>query len=374
MSNYSLVILNQAYIAETIQRTGSEQLLDKATRSFVGFYDAETNWYIPLRANISRKKPKAACYRTPFKTHNPHFVNPGLDFEKSLFVPTDSIIEIRNTLPHDQAQFIETHLDDIRQKFEKYVLSVDHLDHNSPSYLYSTIALFPEGVEHLKRVIAKRQAQRKRVESLKSKHMSLEKDVACLSKQKSDLQQKLQAAITAANKQETVNPQKTPPAIGAKYLYSHFVLAPDYEVRDKVNSLITYLVVGYNDVTREVLYYGIDSNQVCSSATWLTTSYDTLQDVKYLNKTGHDELVRYLSSISSMIDTQIKENEPIPAYAKLYAMLQPRPPYITSKQLSQVRALTHTPSLADELAAAKQAANRQHQQSAQKQQSHNLKL
>lgn len=167
---------------------------------------------------------------------------------------------------------------------------------------------------------------------------------------------------------------KTQPAIGAKYLYSCFVVAPDDEVRDKLNSLITYLVFGYNDVTREVLYYGIDSNQVCSSATWLTTSYDTLQEVKYLNKADHDELVWYLSSISSMIDTQIKENEPIPAYAKLYAMLQPRPPYITSKQLSQVRALTHTPSLADDLQAATQAANRQHQQSAPKQQSHNLKL
>ena len=88
---------------------------------------------------------------------------------------------------------------------------------------------------------------------------------------------------------------KTQPAIGAKYLYSYFVVAPDDEVRDKLNSLITYLVVGYNDVTREVLYYGIDSNQVCSSATWLTTSYDTLQEVKYLNKADHDELVWYLS-------------------------------------------------------------------------------
>lgn len=167
---------------------------------------------------------------------------------------------------------------------------------------------------------------------------------------------------------------KTQEAIGAKYLYTHFVVAPDYEVRDKLNSLTTYLVVGYNDVTREVLYYGIDSNRVCYGATWLTTSYDTLQEEKYLNKADHDELVWYLSSISSMIDTQIKENKPIPAYAKLYAMLQPRPPYITSKQLSQVRALTHTPSLADDLQAATQAANRQHQQSAPKQQSHNLKL
>lgn len=167
---------------------------------------------------------------------------------------------------------------------------------------------------------------------------------------------------------------KTQEAIGAKYLYTHFVVAPDYEVRDKLNSLTTYLVVGYNDVTREVLYYGIDSNRVCYGATWLTTSYAMLQEEKYLNKADHDELVWYLSSISSMIDTQIKENKPIPAYAKLYAMLQPRPPYITSKQLSQVRALTRTPSLADDLKAATQAANRQTQQTTSRQQSHNLKL
>lgn len=44
----------------------------------------------------------------------------------------------------------------------------------------------------------------------------------------------------------------------------------------------------------------------------------------------------------------------------------------TSKQLSQVRALTHTPSLADDLQAATQAANRQHTSPAQ--QSHNRKL
>lgn len=365
MSRYKLAYIDTSFIVETIARTGIEQLLTKNNRPYVGIYDSVNNWYIPLRSNIGFKKPIGSYYLTPFETNNLHFVNPGLDFQKSLFVPSESVIEIRNTLPREQSQFIETHLDDIQQKFESYVLSVDRLDHNSPSYLFSTVPLFPEGIEHLKRVIAKRQAQRKRVESLKSKHMSLEKDVACLSKQKRDLQQKPQAAITAANKQETVNPQKTQPAIGAKYLYSCFVCASDDEVRDKLNSLITYLVVGYNDVTREVLYYGIDSNQVCSSATWLTTSYDTLQDVKYLNKVDHDEFVWYLSSISSMIDTQIKENEPIPAYAKLYAMLQSRPPYITSKQLTQVRALTRTPSLADDLKAAQDAANKQQTQNPQ---------
>lgn len=159
MSRYRLAYIDTSFIVETIAHTGTEELLTKDNRPYVGLYDAENNWYIPLRANIGCKKPKAACYRTPFKTHNPHFVDPGLDFEKSLFVPSESVIEIRNTLPREQSQFIETHLDDIQQKFESYILSVDSMNHNSPFYLYSTVALFPEGVEHLKRVIAERQAQ-----------------------------------------------------------------------------------------------------------------------------------------------------------------------------------------------------------------------
>lgn len=184
MSRYRLAYIDTSFIVETIAHTGTEELLTKDNRPYVGLYDAENNWYIPLRANIGRRKPKAACYRTPFTTNNPHFVDPGLDFEKSLFVPSDSVIEIRNTLPREQAQFIESHLDDIQQKFESYVLSVDSLNHNSPSYLYSTIALFPEGVEHLKQVIAARKVKR-----------------SC------SLSDDLQAARLAANKQDTINSQ-----------------------------------------------------------------------------------------------------------------------------------------------------------------------
>lgn len=193
MSRYRLAYIDTSFIVETIAHTGTEELLTKDNRPYVGLYDAENNWYIPLRANIGRRKPKAACYRTPFTTNNPHFVDPGLDFEKSLFVPSDSVIEIRNTLPREQAQFIESHLDDIQQKFESYVLSVDRLDHNSPSYLFSTIALFPEGVEHLKQVIAARKVKR-----------------SC------SLSDDLQAARLAANKQETLNPQGT-----LKYTQKH---------------------------------------------------------------------------------------------------------------------------------------------------------
>ena len=192
MSRYRLAYIDTSFIVETIAHTGTEELLTKDNRPYVGLYDAENNWYIPLRSNIGRRKPKAACYRTPFTTNNPHFVDPGLDFEKSLFVPSESVIEIRNTLPREQSQFIETHLDDIQQKFESYVLSVDRLDHNSPSYLYSTVALFPEGVEHLKRVIAKRQAQNH------------------------SLAEELKAARLAATKQESLNPQVT-----LKYVPKH---------------------------------------------------------------------------------------------------------------------------------------------------------
>ena len=159
MSRFKLVHINEKYLAELALKTGGEEILTKASRGYVGLYDTENCWYIPLRAKLQKGKPINSIYPTPFKTNNPHFVNPGLDFQKSLFVPQQETVVLAPVLPRDQAAFIETHLDDIRQKFEKYVLSVDRLDHSSPSYLYSTIALFPEGVKHLKELIAKREAK-----------------------------------------------------------------------------------------------------------------------------------------------------------------------------------------------------------------------
>lgn len=186
MSRYKLVHINEKYLAELALKTGGEEILTKASRGYVGLYDTENCWYIPLRAKLQKGKPTNSIYPTPFKTNNPHFVNPGLDFQKSLFVPQQETVVLAPVLPRDQATFIDSHLDDIQQKFESYVLSVDSLNHNSPSYLYSTISLFPEGVEHLKQVIAKRSAKRP---------CSLSDD--------------LQAARLAANKQESINPQGT---------------------------------------------------------------------------------------------------------------------------------------------------------------------
>lgn len=150
MSNYKLVTIDQRFLAETVARTGQERILQKGTRSYVGLYDEKENWYIPLRANLSLKKPKGTFFPTPFKTDNPHFKNPGLDFQYALFVPQESILEIKNTLPNEQKKFIEEHKEEIKNKFSQYILSIEHLNKKSFPYLVAAAPLFPEGIEKIK--------------------------------------------------------------------------------------------------------------------------------------------------------------------------------------------------------------------------------
>lgn len=155
MSNYTLATIDQRFIAEEIARTGGEELLNKASRSYVGLYDEKENWYIPLRANLNTKKPENACFLTPFLTNNPHFVRPGLDFEKALFVPSKLIVPIRNTLPKEQDLFILENQSKIKKKFEEYVGKYNP-KLNQREYRYSTIALFPEGISKIKNEFEKK--------------------------------------------------------------------------------------------------------------------------------------------------------------------------------------------------------------------------
>ncbi|MEY8538281.1 toprim domain-containing protein [Lactococcus muris] len=150
MSNYKLVTINPKFIAETVARTGSEELMDKATRSYVGLYDENTNWYIPLRANLGKKKPVGTFFETPFSTTNRHFIKPGLDFQKAIYVPFESIIEIDNTLPQEQNILINDNYEKIQAEFEKYVLNVEKYSKDSRDYLWSTVPLFPEGIKKIK--------------------------------------------------------------------------------------------------------------------------------------------------------------------------------------------------------------------------------
>ena len=150
MTSFKLVTIDQKFTAEQIARTGSEQLINKAMRSFVGLYNEDENWYIPLRSNLGKKKPKEVVFETPFETNNLHFKKPGLDFEKSIYVPIEYVIPIKNTLPLEQSKIIFEHQEGIRDKFEKYVLSIERMDKTSPSYLFSTVPLFPEGIKKIK--------------------------------------------------------------------------------------------------------------------------------------------------------------------------------------------------------------------------------
>lgn len=146
-----LTTLKLETIAEISAATGSEQLIDKATRrNFVGLYDDDKGWYIPLRARLGATKPESAYYATPFETSNPHFKNPGLDFQKALYVESDGVLEIRNTLPKEQSDFIHSHETQIKEKFEAYVLSIETLPTSSAQYRFSTVPLFPEGIEKIK--------------------------------------------------------------------------------------------------------------------------------------------------------------------------------------------------------------------------------
>ncbi len=150
----NLVTIKETAIAEIVAATGSEQLIDKATRrNFVGLYDETTNWYIPLRANLGKKKPQGAVFDTPFKTTNPHFKRPGLDFQKAIYLEKDGVLPIRNTLPKEQSEFLEAHQDDVKRAFEQYILKVANHEMSDNQYYMSTPSLFPEGIEKIRQQV-----------------------------------------------------------------------------------------------------------------------------------------------------------------------------------------------------------------------------
>ena len=136
MNRYKLVTVDLAFFEQLYLKTGSSQLLKKASRSFVGLYDEKENWYIPIRANLGNKKPNYAYFPTPFQTTNPHFKKPGLDFEKAIYLPEKYVNEINNTMPLDQANFIQHNQDKIKEAFENYVLKVDKMNKNSKEFIF----------------------------------------------------------------------------------------------------------------------------------------------------------------------------------------------------------------------------------------------
>lgn len=146
MSKYSIFLSNPNHIYDAINRPLCEGLTWRTIHNhFLGFYvcfEKPTsygyNWYVPFRfigyplANITR-----------------------FNFAEPIFAPRKSMIRLGNI----RHPYIDDNLDDIQKKFESYVLSIDSLDHSSSEFYDSVVSNFPDGIFHLKQVIAARETK-----------------------------------------------------------------------------------------------------------------------------------------------------------------------------------------------------------------------
>lgn len=204
MSNYKLVRIDDDFLSELVASTGSEEILDKHNRSYVGLYNEEENWYIPLRSKIGTKRSIDSYFETPFKTTSPHFVKPGLDFQKSLFVPVQSVrILNQNKIPDEQANYIKIHSEEIKERFEKYVLSVESYDKSSKDYLYSTVALFPEGIEKIKQLHQNKEKVNEEIKQTKSVNEEIDLQTALANKDYTFVKEHLEKGIETYLDSET---------------------------------------------------------------------------------------------------------------------------------------------------------------------------
>ncbi|MBC9119308.1 hypothetical protein [Fructobacillus fructosus] len=154
--NLELAFIKTSYMAEIIAATGTEELMDKGNRPYIGMYDKSTRWFVPLRANVTKTRKENAVWLTPFETSNPHYRNPGLDFMKAVYVPEEEDIhKIKNTLPEKQWDYINKNQQNINNAFTNYVLWVDELPDSERDKKWSTVPLFPKGIQSIReRLIA----------------------------------------------------------------------------------------------------------------------------------------------------------------------------------------------------------------------------
>ncbi|WP_419154747.1 hypothetical protein [Weissella minor] len=151
IGDFRLGYISEKYLAELVAATGSDEFLEKGNRPYIGMYDVNSGWFVPLRAKVSEKKPSIARYLTPFETKNSHFKNPGLDFQKAIYAPENwQVKEMANTLPIKQWEYIKNHRNDINSKFTAYVSSLDKIRKDSPQYEMSTVTFFPDGIKKIK--------------------------------------------------------------------------------------------------------------------------------------------------------------------------------------------------------------------------------
>ncbi|MDR3241722.1 MAG: hypothetical protein LBT37_06080 [Lactobacillaceae bacterium] len=142
--------LNPRFLAEEKARTGSNQFDEKNNRIYVGIFDEETNWFVPLEGKLTLKAPKDGVFETPFKNNNPHLKRPGLNLQKAIYITDNSaLLDIKNTVPKLQYQYIENNILNLERQFTKYTKRILKLPPTHPNVVMSTIPFYPEGIERL---------------------------------------------------------------------------------------------------------------------------------------------------------------------------------------------------------------------------------
>lgn len=149
MSEFTLVQIDNKYIEDELGFDKSKELLTKKARIFVSYYDDLENWYIPLRANINKRKPKGTYHETPYIENDIHFKNAGLDFQKSLYLPKAKTKQVPSHLPVVQIVSLIDEENIIIDEFEQYVLSLNNYHKNSKYFKWSSIPLFPKGIDKI---------------------------------------------------------------------------------------------------------------------------------------------------------------------------------------------------------------------------------
>ncbi|WP_338343763.1 ArdC-like ssDNA-binding domain-containing protein [Fructobacillus evanidus] len=143
-------LLNPEFLGSEELRTGSNQFLVKTNRMYVGIYDEQLGWFIPLVGKLSKSAPQDGVFETPFPNHNPHLVRPGLNFQKAVFIEDESALrDIKRGMPHAQYQFIERNQSQIQSAFENYVQRIVQLPLHHPNLLMSSVPFYPRGIEKL---------------------------------------------------------------------------------------------------------------------------------------------------------------------------------------------------------------------------------
>ncbi|MDF7637326.1 ArdC-like ssDNA-binding domain-containing protein [Leuconostocaceae bacterium ESL0958] len=143
-------LISSDFLKKERERTGSKQFLAKSTRPYLGLYDEKNDWFIPLVAKLREQSPHGSSFPTPVRGDNKHLKDPGLNFEKAIFVGASHTIDLPPGIVHPtQITFIQSHQTDIQIAFQAYLKRLINQSVHSNAVKFTTIKYYPEGIKRI---------------------------------------------------------------------------------------------------------------------------------------------------------------------------------------------------------------------------------